>query len=311
MWRIAAGVAVGLVVLQMLMLSLFGWPGARSAPRDLPIAVAGPRAAVDALADRLEAQRPGAFTVHAVADEAAARARVEGRRDYGAIVLGPDGPRLLTASAASATVAQLLPQVAAAANEGRPVPVVDVVPAPADDPRGAGLSGAVLPLVLTAMLSGIFLTLTVPKLRLRLAGAGLFAVLAGLVAAGMLQGWIGALSGPYAINAGAVTLLMLAVGLPIIGLAALIGKPGIGVGAFTMFMIGNPMSGVSSAPELLPRPWGTLGQLLPPGAGGNLLRSVAFFDGNGAAEHLTVLLAWIALGSALVAASGLRRARGE
>ena len=67
MWRIAAGVAVGLVVLQMLMLSLFGWPGARSAPRDLPIAVAGPRAAVDALADRLEAQRPGAFTVHAVA----------------------------------------------------------------------------------------------------------------------------------------------------------------------------------------------------------------------------------------------------
>lgn len=184
MWRIAAGVAVGLVVLQMLMLSLFGWPGARSAPRDLPIAVAGPRAAVDALADRLEAQRPGAFTVHAVADEAAARARVEGRRDYGAIVLGPDGPRLLTASAASATVAQLLPQVAAAANEGRPVPVVDVVPAPADDPRGAGLSGAVLPLVLTAMLSGIFLTLTVPKLRLRLAGAGLFAVLAGLVARG-------------------------------------------------------------------------------------------------------------------------------
>ncbi|MYV96867.1 ABC transporter permease, partial [Streptomyces sp. SID3343] len=97
--RIVAGIAVGLVVLQLFMLTLFAWPGARSAPRDLPIAVAGPQDAVTALVEHLEAQRPGAFTVHPVADEAAARARVEDRRDYGAIVLGPDGPRLLTASA--------------------------------------------------------------------------------------------------------------------------------------------------------------------------------------------------------------------
>ncbi|MFI6980147.1 ABC transporter permease [Embleya sp. NPDC050154] len=303
--RIAAAVAVGLVVLQLLMVTLFAWPGARSEPRDLPIAVAGAPAEASALADRLERAHPGAFTVHAVADEAAARARIEDRRDYGAIVLGPAGPRLLTASAASATVAQSLPRYVAAVHEGRPVPVVDVVPAPADDPRGAGLGGAVLPLVMTGMFSGIFLTLFVPRLRLRLAGAALFAALGGLAATGLLQGWVGALSGPYAVDAGAVALLLLAVNLPIIGLAAVLGRPGIVLGAVTMFLIGNPLSGATSAPELLPQPWGTLGRLLPPGAGGNLLRSTAFFDGNGAGGHLVVLGAWIALGAVLSAASGL------
>jgi hypothetical protein len=37
-----------------------------------------------------------------------------------------------------------------------------------------------------------------------------------------------------------------------------------------------------------------IGQLLPPGAGGNLLRSTGFFDGAGGAEHLTVLAVWAA-----------------
>ena len=40
-----------------------------------------------------------------------------------------------------------------------------------------------------------------------------------------------------------------------------------------MVLVGNPFSGVGSAPELLPQPVGGIGQLMPPGAGGNLLRS--------------------------------------
>jgi hypothetical protein len=48
-----------------------------------------------------------------------------------------------------------------------------------------------------------------------------------------------------------------------------------------MVLIGNPFSGVGTGPELLPQPVGAIGQLLPPGAGGNLLRSTAFFDGAG------------------------------
>jgi hypothetical protein len=63
-----------------------------------------------------------------------------------------------------------------------------------------------------------------------------------------------------------------------------------------MIFIGNPFSGVTSAPQLLPTAVGHIGQWLPPGAGANLLRSTAYFHGHGAAGHLTVLLAWTVLG---------------
>ena len=77
-----------------------------------------------------------------------------------------------------------------------------------------------------------------------------------------------------------------------------------------MVLIGNPFSGVGSAPEMLPQPVGGLGQLLPPGAGGNLLRSTGFFDGAAAAEFVLVLGVWtlMGLGALFVAAARERRA---
>jgi hypothetical protein len=63
-----------------------------------------------------------------------------------------------------------------------------------------------------------------------------------------------------------------------------------------VFLFGNPISAVAAAPELLPQPWGEIGQLLPPGAGATLLRSAVFFDGAGSAAPLWTLLAWAAAG---------------
>jgi hypothetical protein len=89
---------------------------------------------------------------------------------YGAVVVSPRGPTLLTASAASPLVAQLLRQtveaVASPASGGqapgglvlRPR-VVDVVPADPDDPRGAALAAAVLPLVLAGAATGVLISL--------------------------------------------------------------------------------------------------------------------------------------------------------
>jgi hypothetical protein len=74
-------------------------------------------------------------------------------------------------------------------------------------------------------------------------------------------------------------------------LEELLGERGIALGALTMVFVGNPFSAVGSAPELLPQPVGGIGQLLPPGAGGNLLRSTGFFDGAGAGGHVAVLAA--------------------
>jgi hypothetical protein len=43
------------------------------------------------------------------------------------------------------------------------------------------------------------------------------------------------------------------------GLGALLGVPGVGLGAFLLFQVGNSLGGVAAAPELLPQPWGALG----------------------------------------------------
>ncbi|NUR98027.1 MAG: hypothetical protein HOV67_22580, partial [Kribbellaceae bacterium] len=67
---------------------------------------------------------------------------------------------------------------------------------------------------------------------------------------------------------------------------------------------------MTSAPEMLPNGWGTLGQFLPPGAAGTALRSVSFFDGNGAGRPLVVLGCWL-LAGVLLCGLGALRGRGR
>jgi hypothetical protein len=126
-----------------------------------------------------------------------------------------------------------------------------------------------------------------------------------------VQSWLGVVEGDWAANAAALTLTVLAIGAIVAGLGALFGKRGAIVAALTMIFVGNPFSGVGSAPELLPEPVGGIGQLLPPGAGGNLLRSTGFFDGAGAGDHVTVLAIWTLAGLAALAATGLRAWRAQ
>ncbi|MFH9610136.1 ABC transporter permease [Streptomyces sp. NPDC017448] len=304
--------AMAVVLLVPLVVTLalwaFAWPAARIAPRDLPVGVAGPAPAAEQWEQRLD-RREGAFEVHRFADEAAARTAVEDRVVYGAVVAGPRGPHLLTASAASPAVSQLLREaVTASAPEGAAVRVTDVVAAPSGDPRGGVLGASMLPLALAGMAAGAAVTLT--GLRGARAAAALIgsAASAGLAVTGVAHSWLGALAGDWWAEAGAVALTVLAIGSAVAGLAALLGPRGIGVGALLMVLLGNSFSGVTSAPELLPEPVGTIGQWLPPGAGGSLLRSVAFFDGGAAGGAVLTLSLWSTLGLAAVLA--VRRAPG-
>ncbi len=83
---------------------------------------------------------------------------------------------------------------------------------------------------------------------------------------------------------------------------------GFALGAVTMMFIGNPLSGMATTAAWLPAGWGALGQLLPPGAAGASVRSMAFFDGHGATTPLLVLVCWIAVGIALCVAAGRKKA---
>jgi len=69
-----------------------------------------------------------------------------------------------------------------------------------------------------------------------------------------------------------------------------------------MIFIGNPFSGASSAPQLLPPRSTTSGSGCPPGAAASLLRSTAYFGGHGASGHLWVLILWSVLGMAAIVA---------
>jgi len=287
-----------------LVLTLFAWPQARMEPRDLPVGVAGPAVPAQAVEQKLEAQ-DGAFEVHRYADERAARDAIADREIYGAVAIAPSGAKVLTATAASPPVAQMITNAAHEAPAGR-VQVEDVAPAR----RVGALSAAILPLILagalTALISGLFATGGLRRAGVVVAGA----LLVGPAATLIVQNWLGVVDGSWAANAAALSLTVLAVAATVAGLEALLGHAGTLLGVLTMILIGNPFAGVATGPEMLPRPVGDLGQLLPPGAGGNLLRSTGYFDGAAAGGHIAVLATWAAAGiAAMLAATVLSRRR--
>ncbi|MEU3745605.1 MULTISPECIES: hypothetical protein [Streptomyces] len=310
-WPAVAKAVALLTVGISLLLTAFAWPSVRSSVHDVPIAVAGPAPAVQQVTPVLDQRLPDGFEVVEVADTAAAERLIRDREVYGAIDLSSGTPQVITASAGSAAVAQTLHGIAAGLGQARApgaaVAARDLVPLPADDPRGAGLAAGALPLVMGGLLAALLLTRLVRGGVRRVTGALAFAVTGGLAVAAILQFWFGSLDGSYAANTGAIALTVAAIALTILGLESLLGYVGFGLGAAIMMLIGNPLSGTATAPEMLPGWSGTLGQLLPPGAGGQLLRSTAFFDGHGATHSATVLATWLTLGTVLCLAGSLRR----
>ena len=286
-----------------LILTLFAWPSARLEPRDLPIGVAGPAAGVAPL-ERQLASREGAFEIKRYSGPGEARAAIEDREVYGAFVAGPAGLSVLTSSAASPAVAQLLGNAASQAGEG--VRVLDVAPA---GEHGAALASAVLPLVIAGILTGIVAALLASGGWARAGVVTAIAALTGLAATAIVQSWLGVIEGDWFANAAALGLTVLAIGAFVAGLYALFGVKGAVAAAALMVFIGNPFSGVASAPEMLPQPVGLIGQLMPPGAGGNLVRSTGYFDGAAAGEHVLVLVAWALVGLMALLVAGQRQRR--
>ena len=312
--QVAAAVGL-LTVLICVLLTAFAWPAVRSSIHDVPIAVAGPAAVTDQVTAALQQRMPDAFDITVVPDTAAAEQAILDREVYGAIDLSTGTPQVIVASAASPIVAQTLQQVAAGLNQAsggtstQTVGVRDIAALPPKDPRGVGLAAASLPLVMGGMLAAFLLTNRIRGVGRRIAGALAFAVTGGLAITAILQIWFGSLTGDYWANAGVIALSIAATSLTLLGLESWLGYAGLGLGAVVMMLIGNPLSGATTAPQMLPGWSGTLGQLLPPGAGGTLLRSTAFFEGSGATKPLLVLLAWLAFGLILCAASGMRKRR--
>lgn len=309
----AAGIVVGLCAVIAIVALAFALPAAKSGPHDVPIGIAGPQAANGQLAATLDERAPGAFAVTYYPGEEQLREAIADRHVYGGISLGPDGPRLLIASGGSPAIAQALTQLGTgmAAQTGRTPAVEDVAPLPATDPRGTGLAASALPITLAGILPAVALVFALRReVWTRLITAVVFSGVAAWTITGLLYYVLGSFDQNFwGVTAG-LTLGLLACGLPILGLGSLFGRVGLACGAALALLLGNPLSGLNSAPEMLPRGWGEVGQWLPQGATATLLRSTAYFGGAGATTAIVVAVCWAVAGAALVAAAALReRAR--
>jgi hypothetical protein len=301
---VIAPLIVGLAVLA------FTWPASRTEARSLPVGVVGTGVAAQKAAEGLTSARPGAFDLHLYASDAEARSAIEHREVYGAFEVSSRHIVFLTASAASPAVAQLLTSAAGAmagqlSSTTQPAAesvVQDVVPTSSDDPRGSTFAAAMTPLVLGGVILAVMVAVLVgfkPAVR-EIVALAVVSCMAGACVHLVAQDYIGALPGNRIGTWASLSLMLFAISSFVAGMAALLGPAGVAVGAILMVFVGNPFAGVSSAPELMPSVIGQLGQLMPPGAGANLLRSAAYFNGHGAAQHAVVLGVWSVVGIAAI-----------
>ncbi|MCU1420904.1 MAG: hypothetical protein JWN36_555 [Microbacteriaceae bacterium] len=322
-WRRAIAMGIGLAAVIGIIVIAFSWPAVTSSVKDLPVAIVGPDALTSQVEKAVDAKAPGTLKFEDAADRAHAVTLIKHRSVYGAIVLGTQ-PEVLTSSAASTVSNQLLTGIAgelqgqlsaasaaqAAATHTAPVPVTvkltDVVPLSSSDPRGAGLTAAAFPLVLGGILGGSLITVVAVGTWRRVTALLVYSVAAGAGLAGILQGWFGVLQGDYFANAGVIGLTLLGIGSIIVGFSSIVGRVGAAIGPVLFLLIANPISSATAPLELLPKPWGLVGQWFPPGAGSTLLRDVSYFPHAAMGFPWLVLGGWAVVGLALSIVGHLR-----
>jgi hypothetical protein len=280
-------------------------------PHHVPVGIIGTPPAVTAVAGPLGRRAPGGYQLHVYTSLAAGRAAILHRVVYGAFRPVPS-PLLLVASAASPAVATLLQQTfaAAARTQGKVLVVRDLAPLPSSDPRGATAFLMILSLIIAGIMgsSVIYLLGRHRPPPVRLAAMVALGVGAGLVATLATNVVIGAFQSHFLAVWGVAALFVLALAVPVYAFEVLIGPAGIAIGALMFLVIGNPASGGSSAPELLPGFWRHLSQLLPPGAAITAMRDVVYFHGHGMTHALLVLGSYAILGAAVILIVNIHRA---
>lgn len=303
----------GLAALLAVLLVAFGMPAAHTGAHGVQLGVVGTPAQTDQLTKRLDG-----FEITTYPTDAAAATAIRHREVYGALDLGTAGPagpagavKVLVATGASYQAATMIEQVGQtiATADGSHATTTDLRPFPSDDPKGAGLAAGALPIALGGWIGAVAIMLLIPTPGRRAITALSFAVVGGLALTAIIQYVIGTFDGDYLLTALGAMLGIAATAMAVLGLRGLLGGLGLGIAAIALIVLGNPLSGLASAPEMLPRPWGAIGQYLPPGAIGTLLRDLALFDGHGSLHSFLVLAGWL-VGGCVLFWLGVRRDRG-
>jgi hypothetical protein len=155
------------------------------------------------------------------------------------------------------------------------------------------------------------MALLVRGARRQVAGALVAATLVAALTVTVLHGWLGSLEGNIWAETAAVAGGVLAIALLLVGSNALLGRAGLVAVDLALVLLGNPLSGATSAPHLLPSGWSAIGHWMPLGATVDLLRGISGFDGRGIALPALALAAWAALGLTLLVIASHRHRGGD
>ncbi|MCO0831891.1 ABC transporter permease [Fructobacillus sp. W13] len=326
--------AVGLTVVLGIMMTAFSLPAVKSGVHNVPIGIVTTNdQAYQKMAKPLKDKD---FDVTQYQSVSEMKKAVNHREVYGAFALSEQGDlTLYKATAASAAVSQMLDQIgenivsgqkAAAKSQIMPMlnqaqdiqtvkvlnqklaaidqkslKTVELKGFPSADPKGTGLAAGALPIALGGWIGSVAIANAVKGKRQKFWAAIVFAIIGGLGLTAVIQFGVGTFDGNYFLTSLGAMLGIAATAFFVLGLLEVMGNKGLIIAAIMLILLGNPLSGLPSAPEMLPAGFGAFGQLLPPGATGTLLRNLTFFDGNATLMPLLVLGAYIAFGLILFA----------
>ncbi|MCF8588638.1 hypothetical protein [Gordonia liuliyuniae] len=220
---------------------------------------------------------------------------IEERDVDGAVILRAEGPEVLTASANGAAPSSILTALGtqlATAQHTTPT-TTEIVPWSQDDPSGAGMNAMGFPLVLGGIVGGVLVSLLVVGVRRRLLALAAYTLVGGIAGTAVIGPLLGIAPGGFWITALALGLGMLGTASTVVGLHALLGTAGLGVGAVITMFFANPISGATMPYQFIVGPWGEVGQYFVPGAANSLFREVSYFPDASMLHEWIVLSAWI------------------
>jgi MFS family permease len=284
------------------MIASYSGAFAKPTLHHLDVAVAGPQQMVDAIRGQ------DTLAVTEVADDAAARGQVYDRKTDAAFVVAPTGDMLIyVAGGGGRSVANAAETVgrAIATKAGLTPKVEDVAPTSPADPQGTVEFYAIIFLSIGATVGAALFGRMMGSVR-RPSTLGLrtlsLAAYSALLAGGVtvyVDGVLGALTSHTWQVFGALWLYAMAVGGAVTGVAAAFGTVASMIVTLFLVIVGNAAAAGPVGKPLLSGFYTTFNAIVPQGSGVALLRSVAYFGGNGALTAVVTLAVWGAAGCAL------------
>ena len=274
-------------------------------PNNAPIVVVGPASVTAPLIDGIEKTSGGKFDIVATDNAADAIARIGNRDAIGAIEIGDTVTAHIATGAGASTVSVVTGLAHSIADQtGQQVTSVDSAPVTARDSSTVGLFYFLIVCTLGGYLTMTVLSQVAPRMRLReqysiLAGA---AILTPLIAFGITSIFMHAFGASFGEILQLLEISMVytfTVGAVCILLNKLLGQAAIFAVLTVLVFINFPSSGGAIPVSFLPGFWQHIHSFWLGSAAMEPIRSVIYFDGNGAGPHLIVLGVW------LVAALGL------